>query len=80
MRGGERQGESMLPPNSEMLNLVLTEATLGILNSLQKLFVKEHPHYSPAVFCLLSSIKMVATIFVQTVLSTLCCSLSSWLY
>ena len=80
MRGGERQGERMLPPKSEMLNLALTDATLGILNSLQKLFIKEHPHYSPAFFCLLSSIKRVATIFVPTVLSALRCSLSSWLY
>ena len=80
MGGGEGQGERVLTPNSEMLNLAFIDATLGILNSLQKLFIEEHPHYSLAFFRLSSSVRMAATILVQTVLSTLLRSLSSWLY
>ena len=39
MGGGEGQGERMLTLNSEeVLILALIDTTLGILNSLQKLF------------------------------------------
>ena len=80
MGGGGGQGERVLTPNSvEALNLALIDATLGILNFLQKL-LKSIPFLSSFLFGVLSSIKMVVTTFVQTVLSTLGSSLSPWPY